>query len=129
MQANYVYPYRWDTLWALQYIVFHIRQSCIQACDELVQMRVVETRGVGSIKKLGGGMGGGGFRGALFGNSKNFQDDHYLRKHTKIFPDISQFFPKITKYFRTYLYQNTKINAIINQRLLRQTAISTTFFT
>jgi hypothetical protein len=87
MQANYVYPYRWDTLWALQYIVFHIRQSCIQACDELVQMRVVETRGVGSITKLGGG-GGGRFRGALFGNSKNFQDDHYLRKHTKNFPDI-----------------------------------------
>jgi hypothetical protein len=37
------------------------------------------------------------------------------------------FFAKITKFFRTY--QNAKINAIINQRLLRQTANSTTFFT
>ena len=48
-------------------------------------------------------------------------------KITNIFPDMACFFAKITKFFRTY--QNAKINAIINQRLLRQTANSTTFFT
>jgi hypothetical protein len=37
-------------------------------------------------------------------------------ENVKIFPYISLFYPKITKFFRTY--QNTKTNSIINQRRL-----------
>jgi hypothetical protein len=51
------------------------------------------------------------------GHTTNFSGDIiFFPENEKNFPGITLFYPNITKFFRTY--QNTKTNAIINQRPL-----------
>jgi hypothetical protein len=67
---------------------------------------------------IGDGGGGGRSSQKIFRTyQKIFRRYHiFSPKCLKNFPGETQFYPKITKFFSTY--QNTKTNAIINQRPL-----------
>jgi hypothetical protein len=61
--------------------------------------------------------GGGGHLKKFSGHIKNCSGDIiFFPEYEKKVPGITQFYPNITTFFRTY--QNTKTNAIINQRPL-----------